>query len=482
MDTNSEASTPDFGANMLAPIWILSDDILGSIFIWCARSDAPNMNGTPNSLDVFSWPPWVISHVCRRWRGISLAHKDLWSTLGLYLAPCRVVSTQLLEVMLQRSAPCALDISIDFKATGQLESKEFFQNHFAKILKGITPRIRALRVPQPYITLALLEGCQLESLEYLQLEYRDRPANWGLTGITCPSFEMPKLHTLVFSFATPSHLDLPWAQLKNVALGSFQAATLGLFADTGLEVLQLRHLLYSNDHLPRHNNFPCMPLTFPKLHTLWIEGFTDELPYLLARVCGPNLKTLKIAVYNEDEELTMLPPVVHHPGSIERLDLAFKNTVGVTLQDITNFFKPLFNVRECYVALPNDEMRALFRGLSAGDPILPRLRILRLSADGLELYMDELSQAIEARKAIHYVEKLVALEVSLLVIRGPGDEWDGELPNYDARGDSVAKLRELLDCDVSMNSTLRGNAPWSVLQPFASRNMRMNLDVTLYYS
>ncbi|KIY65381.1 hypothetical protein CYLTODRAFT_315396, partial [Cylindrobasidium torrendii FP15055 ss-10] len=63
---------------VLAPVRTLPDDILGSIFMWCTRSMASKIDEMPDSLDVLSWPPWVISHVCRRWRNVSLDHKSLW--------------------------------------------------------------------------------------------------------------------------------------------------------------------------------------------------------------------------------------------------------------------------------------------------------------------------------------------------------------------------------------------------------------------
>ncbi|KIY64891.1 hypothetical protein CYLTODRAFT_317327, partial [Cylindrobasidium torrendii FP15055 ss-10] len=73
---------------VLAPIRVLPDDILGSIFMWCTPTiGAPDWDETPDSLDVFSWPPWVISHVCRRWRNVALAQKSLWATLALYRTP-----------------------------------------------------------------------------------------------------------------------------------------------------------------------------------------------------------------------------------------------------------------------------------------------------------------------------------------------------------------------------------------------------------
>ncbi|KIY65380.1 hypothetical protein CYLTODRAFT_492356 [Cylindrobasidium torrendii FP15055 ss-10] len=466
---------------VLAPIRLLSDDILGAIFMWCTPSLASDLDETPDSLDVFRWPPWILSHVCRRWRKTALAHKRLWSTIALFLTSYSLTSgssARLLETALLRAVPCGLDITVDHEAASEFQSHLLFHRHLSEIVKGVTPYIRILHVPTPQISLSLLKDSQLRSLECLQLDYGDRPTDWDEPHIDVPSCEMPRLHTLAYGFAMPSHLDLPWAQLKNISLSCFKVEMLELLADTGLEVLQLERLDYNASHLPQHNAVPCKPLTFPQLHTFWIEGYADELPYFFARVCGPNLKTLKIALYNEDEEPTTLPSVVHHAGRIERLDLALKGAIGLEQEDITNFFRPLSNVRECYIALPLSDLLLLAEDLSANEPILPRLRILRLSADSLRGYIDDLLQVIEVRKHLHNVGKLVAVEITLLV-QDQASEWDGDVPSDDARVESVAMLRKMLDCDVRMNTDLDDNAPWSVLPPFAS--CEMGLDPTLYY-
>ncbi|KIY64893.1 hypothetical protein CYLTODRAFT_492761 [Cylindrobasidium torrendii FP15055 ss-10] len=460
---------------VLAPIRLLSDDILGAIFMWCTPSSASDLDETPDSLDVFRWPPWILSHVCRRWRKTALAHKRLWSTIALFLTSYSDggSSLQLFKTILQRAAPCELALTIDHAVADESDSYLFFRNHFQEIMQATTPQIRILHVPTPDYVVHLLAGNPLHGLECLQLTYRRGFIHLQNPPARSPLFTMPRLHTLVYEFAAvPFHgLSLPWAQLKNVFLGYSKTEVLELLADTGLEVLALRHSRHEANHSVPHRTF-----TFPKLHTLWLDGNSEEMYHFFALVCGPKLKTLKIALDDTFFMSGMFLSVVHYPGVIERLDVACKNLLEVTADDLNNrFFKPLSNVRECYVALPAQAMRALFSDLSADNLILPCLRILRLSADGLDRYMDELSRAIAARKDMHNAAKLAAVEVSLLKNTSPG--WD-DTESSDGMV-SLARLRELLDCDVRMYTHLEDDAPWNVLPPFAS--CEIELDPTELY-
>ncbi|KAJ7286568.1 hypothetical protein C8J57DRAFT_1708825 [Mycena rebaudengoi] len=92
---------------VVSPIRSLPSDILDEIFSWSVPVRLPESD--------FVGGPWILTHVCARWRNVAISLPALWSTIHLLdvRIPLNILTTQL-----ERSRPCPLTIDL-------------FANHFA---------------------------------------------------------------------------------------------------------------------------------------------------------------------------------------------------------------------------------------------------------------------------------------------------------------------------------------------------------------
>ncbi|KIY65383.1 hypothetical protein CYLTODRAFT_66007 [Cylindrobasidium torrendii FP15055 ss-10] len=395
-----------------APVRMLPDDILCTIFAWAvpAVGDLENDDG----LNTSEWPPWVISHVCRRWRQLSLSHPRLWSTVMIHLPAYSIggSSNRLLQLLIERSAACQLDVGI-FADENITAITTTFVPLLAGSIKEISPRIRALSIDSPPELVPSLTGCNFTSLDHLRLTYEH------VDGHTTYTFaDATNLRTLEFVFGEPAQLRLPWSQLKNVYLRLDTLGVVDLLANSAVELLQIDKMYDSDVNIED----TAIPIMLPSLHTLLLsESCAINLQYLLERICAPQLKVLKLFL-TEDEPGARLPLLVHHSHSVEQLDIAYSKTKNLPAKEVVAFLKSMRNVRQMYLGIPAEVLVEVCQAIRKMDDIMPQLRSLRISAEELEGFGMALAETLAARRAMPRIGRLQELQVIQFDLKTP--QWE----------------------------------------------------------
>ncbi|KAJ7248446.1 hypothetical protein C8J57DRAFT_717805 [Mycena rebaudengoi] len=97
---------------ILSPIRRLPFDLLGEIFSWTL----PHLyfhEDYFSSMDM-SLSPWVLTHICRRWRNVSLSLSSLWSNISIRESDRHPALRLLLSAQLHRSGSYPLAISLAY--------------------------------------------------------------------------------------------------------------------------------------------------------------------------------------------------------------------------------------------------------------------------------------------------------------------------------------------------------------------------------
>ncbi|KAG7085989.1 hypothetical protein E1B28_003512 [Marasmius oreades] len=95
--------------NMVSPLLNLPTDVLSLIFETCAESDK---DGHVMSLGAV---PWVLSHICRRWRYVSLSYPQLWKVVRIDAYRHHLSNPAMLKAWLARSQPLPLSCVVRFR-------------------------------------------------------------------------------------------------------------------------------------------------------------------------------------------------------------------------------------------------------------------------------------------------------------------------------------------------------------------------------
>jgi hypothetical protein len=100
----------------IAPILVLSDDILSKIFHLCIAQ------AYPTHVLRRTHPLWRLSHVCKTWRLSLLSNPKLWSTISYNDTSISIKDStcQLLSLVLKRSYPCPLELGISSSSSERL--------------------------------------------------------------------------------------------------------------------------------------------------------------------------------------------------------------------------------------------------------------------------------------------------------------------------------------------------------------------------
>lgn len=95
---------PDLGSG-LSPVEVLSDDVLVAIFLYFPAMIPSTTRSTVSNSPEYTW--MFITHVCRRWRGVSLGCPLIWTNISFDKLPW-------VQVFLQRAQQAPLQMFADW--------------------------------------------------------------------------------------------------------------------------------------------------------------------------------------------------------------------------------------------------------------------------------------------------------------------------------------------------------------------------------
>ncbi|KAK7062102.1 hypothetical protein R3P38DRAFT_2833434 [Favolaschia claudopus] len=190
------------------PISNLPTEIMVDIFLYCLADD-----GESTYIN-FQQPPFLLTHVCSRWREISIHMPALWTTFhveGTIAAlPCL---PQVAETWTERSRGSILSIRIRTLEMNVdiLPTLEVLGRH--------SPRIRALEIYSPntknFSGMHQFIKGDLWSLQNLSLLFLTTDVPDEEFSVYLPGVGMPLLREFMLNGIPPVFLTFPWAQLTN---------------------------------------------------------------------------------------------------------------------------------------------------------------------------------------------------------------------------------------------------------------------------
>jgi len=276
------------------PIHRIPTELLGEIFMHHLRARSlyvPYRRSRLTSMSSIS-SPVTISHVCARWRGVSLSMATLWSSIqvrrpDVYMIP-------IIRLWLQRAGDCPLSVCImQSDDVGHLE-------HAAteNVLSLLTERVHLWKSIDfqfsvgPYRSLLDLSEGAAEMLESAQLDLRywDHASADKLWRVLHAS---PALrHADWFGFdesELPSHA--PWSQLTHITISRLitEGEVMELVKTcSAVIILDLPFL----DRSPTPVESTCV--TLPSLHTLKFATSASEYDTMFKQLILPGLAYLDV--------------------------------------------------------------------------------------------------------------------------------------------------------------------------------------------
>ncbi len=116
-DRNQALANEANAKTILTPSRQFPPEMLTAIFTWCRAFNDP-MDSPLDPRTV----PWTLTHVCRKWREVAIATREIWSSICLdfvhdkFLRGSRIHETAfMLGMILDRARPLDLNIIIDHK-------------------------------------------------------------------------------------------------------------------------------------------------------------------------------------------------------------------------------------------------------------------------------------------------------------------------------------------------------------------------------
>lgn len=195
-----------------SPVRRLPPEVLSEIFLACINEDIFHKTHLEDSLDARK-APWVLSRICRRWRGIATSDARLWSTICIDLTKPRqsmLGTVLLLGLQLQRTKNRTLNVWI------QSDVPAITSDHYLlQILLPTADRWRQAVIVLCWNSfLALGPIHSLGSLEALRIQFNDR---------ILPTTSLPWID--IFRYAPrlrffrchdhigPTSIMIPWSQI-----------------------------------------------------------------------------------------------------------------------------------------------------------------------------------------------------------------------------------------------------------------------------
>lgn len=256
---------------LIAPIRCLPPEILSEIFLHCIQPhsfDSPYYS--PNAR--LDRAPWLITHVCSRWRSIALSTPRLWASFALTIRPKYLRSDVLLaKTWLWRSGKCLLSI--------HLESEGKYHNTMFSLMEVFLLHCERwydvrLSLPVPVMNSLSAAKHRLPMLRKLSIV--------GACATACNMFEYaPQLRFFRLNSIVPlSMIKVPWRQLQHCDTGTRTTSCC-------LDLLRLTPNLEScivSLHSPLYSPQPAVQLAH--LRSLTIHG---AAAHLLDQLLVPNL-------------------------------------------------------------------------------------------------------------------------------------------------------------------------------------------------
>ncbi|KAF9457322.1 hypothetical protein BDZ94DRAFT_237462 [Collybia nuda] len=257
-------------------------------------------------------PPWLLGHICSRWREVALSTPNLWSSITVQLRDTfpRYSNFDKEKVLFTRSAKGL--VSCTLVLSRPTPSIYYFLPLFIKHANHIRHLILdSVDAFLPLLTLA--ETVTLYSLEELDLNFF--PQGSGMIFAITRAGEEPRYNSINLFKSTPHlrrvtirtggydqwdfpniiPLQLPWGQLTHLFLSPYLDIQYTLLST----VLQLcKNLSHCRFHIPPDDRFPTLftPIELQNLEVLEImHGYRPEIEHasnFLQYLLLPSLKRL----------------------------------------------------------------------------------------------------------------------------------------------------------------------------------------------
>ncbi|KAF7345523.1 ABC protein [Mycena venus] len=395
---------------ILSPLRRMPPEVLGEIFLWTLPTSTEKLE---RSKFYLADSPWVLTHICSRWRAISVSIPSLWSLIIIdYCAqPHPTYPLSLVEVQIQR----AQNLKIHFyggetnDSRPQIETFQFLSQHSSRwedLSLGLTSKL----VP----FLPALRG-RIQSLKRLWIQWSSPESQTVTEAIDCFESAPALVDFAVFNeysfvpIAHPTHqltryeLDCPWAEHRRILK----------LAPNLVEVRVV--IRFDSEPWPDVDAV----INLPYLRRLYVSS-SDALNYLRA----PALEGLSLWVDVD----TLLPHLESFRDrsacSLRRLSLkGFPNAYTTT-----KILEQLPSITELAIAIDNSDasegadliMSALTVSHTPGSTVVaPHLRFLLLGCelDGSVDYTAYL-EMLKSR----WTAENCALNAATLAAEGPGPD------------------------------------------------------------
>ncbi|KAK7053936.1 F-box domain-containing protein [Favolaschia claudopus] len=253
------------------PVLSLPTEIISEILVHCLPHKPQRFE---SSSPFTNLAPFLLLHVCRKWRAIATAIPRLWQTLRLdfYAIPLRFFDAENFE-------------------SGLIKSEEQGKRVLATLFDHLSPRLERLTLDTSFAfynhlspTFPILRQLSLGiEYDYDESDSPDGPEDPIQTFTAAPLLE----EVCLCSYTLPQHFALPWDALKVLSAE-------GIGTTDAVETLRvspslIRCTLLETFRTP--NNIT--PFSHPTLKSFDIENFDAD--YALFKVLAlPNLETLTI--------------------------------------------------------------------------------------------------------------------------------------------------------------------------------------------
>ncbi|KAJ7502618.1 hypothetical protein B0H11DRAFT_2223528 [Mycena galericulata] len=359
----------------LDPSLFLPPELLSEIFHLCG----PFSNG--RYLDGLSMrdSPWLMTHVCRRWREAALSTPMLWRLLSIDIS---IQSTQTVEgifqlvsLFLERAAHCSISVVISGRNGPQ-------HGPIFERLMSTSDRWEDLRIFAPgrgtlVRALSPIRG-HLPRLRHLEVHREDAWLNPISSRIDTFS-SAPRLQHAVFAYDPSISFILPWTQLSEYKTSYCEV---GLVLNTLRELVNLVTLTLIRLDLEGEDT-PEQPraVHLPRLRTLSLtaehDSAEDHPGDLLEHLFLPVLANLAL----DGEAISLCPhltALIERSGcaaSLESLTLTVYDTLDVSICTVLASTPALTDLSLSGLRVDDDILTELARAEPA---LVPRLAALTL--------------------------------------------------------------------------------------------------------
>ncbi|KAJ7689606.1 hypothetical protein B0H17DRAFT_1202242 [Mycena rosella] len=238
--------------------------------------------------------PWLLSHVCRRWRAVAILTPMLWRFLTVSLKGSRERRDGVLQLMtlfLDRSSPCP--ISLDIRR-GYGSALDCTTLAILEILMNTSDRWEALRIIAKGIFIQRFSPTRsrLPRLRHLELT-RYETFQSDISPAHIDAFaDAPRLHHVIFSNDQPLSVLLPWRQLTEFHTSYDELDTILKSLRDLVNVVTLKLDQFDGSCVTEQP-----PVHLPRLHILSLISKNEEDGWagdIFDYLCLPALASLTI--------------------------------------------------------------------------------------------------------------------------------------------------------------------------------------------